>query len=447
MTKDLEYVSGWGGNPKARTRLVIGSTVADLRQVLLAEHEGSRGVIARGLGRSYGDAAQRSGGTTLEIVRSGEPEWVDRSAGVVRSPAGVSIGELIRFADAEGFFVPVTPGTRYVTIGGAIAADIHGKDHHSVGSFGKHVVSFRLLMANGDIVDVDPTSDLELFNATIGGMGLTGIILDADLRLSPVSGNRLDVDLFRTNDLQATMDALTGAETSHRYSVAWVDMAGGGSAMGRGVVTNGNHTDVRDSGQTLREPILGVPPIWRIGLVNKLSVMAFNEVWFRKAPAKPKQVAQSYDSFFYPLDVVRDWNRVYGRGGFLQYQFVLPFRSETLLPRLMGSLATGPSPVALAVLKRFGPESDGYLSFPLAGWTLAADIPIPRAPSHLEARLRSIDEILVSAGGRVYLAKDSRLGADLLPEMYPKLIHFTEVRDRVDPGRLFQSDLAARLRL
>lgn len=446
MIADLQTVSGWGGNPRARTELVRGSTIEELRRALDVAKTASRGLIPRGLGRSYGDAAQRSGGTTLEIELNESPEWIDRARGLVRSPAGVSIGDLIRFADPEGFFVPVTPGTRYVTVGGAIAADIHGKDHHAVGSFGSHLESMRMLLASGEVVEVDRSVDSELFDATVGGMGLTGIVLDADIRLSPVPGNRIQVDLFRTEGLEATMAALTAAESSHRYSVAWVDMAGG-SSLGRGVVTNGKHVEVKERDHPLGKPIVGVPSFWRLGIVNAASVRAFNELWFRKAPRTMRKVVQSYGSFFYPLDTVGDWNRIYGSRGFLQYQFVLPFESEGLLPQIMETLSSGPSPVALAVLKRFGEGSEGYMSFPRAGWTLAADIPIPPAGSRLEALLRSVDEILVPVGGRVYLAKDSRLGWDLLPVMYPELDTFRAVRDRVDPERLFQSDLSERLRI
>jgi decaprenylphospho-beta-D-ribofuranose 2-oxidase len=217
--------------------------------------------------------------------------------------------------------------------------------------------------------------------------------------------------------------------------------------MGRGVVTNGDHTDVSVDAAPLRVPALSVPPIWQMRVVNRLSVRAFNELWFRKAPRDLRQGVQSYDKFFYPLDIVRDWNRLYGRRGFLQYQMVLPFEAEGLLPRLVEQFTSSTCPVSLAVLKRFGPGGTGYLSFPIPGWTLTADIPIPRSPWDLEAMLRSMDESLVEAGGRVYLAKDSRLTAEVVASMYPQLEPFREVRDRIDPDRMFQSDLADRLKL
>lgn len=444
---ETTLLSGWGGNPRARTRLAVGESIESLIEVVTSQVGGGRGMIARGLGRSYGDAAQRSGGTTLEIRLGGMPEWIDRSKGLLRAPSGLSVGELIEFADAAGYFVPVTPGTRHVTVGGAIAADIHGKDHHAVGSFGMHLDRFRMILASGELVEVDRIDDPELFHATIGGMGLTGLIVDAVIRMSAVPGNRIAVDTFRTEDLGSTMEALTDAESWHRFSVAWIDLGRTGPAMGRGVVTNGDHVDADDRSRPLRPPLVSVPSIWRLDVVNKLTVSAFNELWYRKAPGRPRRSVQGYDAFFYPLDAVGDWNRVYGRNGFLQYQFVLPFASETHLHGLAESLATGPSPASFAVLKRFGAGSDGFLSFPAPGWTLAVDIPIPSSPSALEGHLRGIDEALVAAGGRIYLAKDSRLRADLMPAMYPKLELFEKVRRRVDPDQVFQSDLSVRLGL
>jgi len=441
----VKTISGWGGNPKSVTNLVTADGPAQIAEAV-ASAPTDRGLIARGLGRSYGDAAQRAGGTTL-VVRTGrEPTWVDQSKGLLRASASASIGELIRFSDPDGYFIPVTPGTRHVTVGGAIAADIHGKDHHRAGSFGMHIESLRLLLAGGETVEVDRESDRDLFNATVGGMGLTGIILEADIRMIPVPGNRMLVDTFRTADLDVTMTALSASESTHRYSVAWVDLATQGLSMGRGVVTNANHTTSEGSAP-LGETEVSVPSMWCFGIVNRPTVAAFNELWFRKAPGQSRRSAQSYDRFFYPLDMVGDWNRFYGRRGFLQYQFVLPFEAEARLPEISELLATSQFPVSFAVLKRFGEENDGFLSFPTPGWTLAVDIPISSSPHDLENLLRSLDEMIVDNGGRIYLAKDSRLRGDLLSAMYPELGSFLEVRERVDPNRRFQSDLSVRLGL
>jgi decaprenylphospho-beta-D-ribofuranose 2-oxidase len=447
VTDEMQPVTGWGRVPVARTRLIAASTEAEIGRAVSGVSQESRGLIARGLGRSYGDAAQRSGGTTLAIRSEPEFEWIDQSQGKVRCPSGASIGELIGFADGAGFFVPVTPGTRHVTIGGAVAADIHGKNHHRVGTLGQHLLGFRLLTADGALQTVTPESDTELFNATVGGMGLTGVIVDADIQLMAVPGNQMNVDTLRTPNLEATMTALAEGDDSHGYTVAWVDLASRGSSLGRGVVTSGDHASSRADGEPLAPTAFGIPTMWKLNLVNELTVRAFNEAWFRKGPKSTIRSSQDYAHYFYPLDVVRNWNRAYGSRGFLQYQFVLPFEAEHRLRTVIDFLCAPPSLVSFAVLKRFGPGGEGYLSFPRAGWTLAADIPIPKSPPELEAVLRAVDELVVECGGRVYLAKDSRLSADMVGAMYPRLDAFRKTRERVDPNRLFQSDLSVRLGL
>jgi decaprenylphospho-beta-D-ribofuranose 2-oxidase len=265
------------------------------------------------------------------------------------------------------------------------------------------------------------------------------------LQLFRVPGNRILVDTFRTSDLKDTMTALEQADTSHRYSVAWVDLTNQ-AQLGRGVITIGNHTDERGE-EVLGQPIIAVPPFPINGAVNRATVKVFNEMWFRKVSSTPRQSAQSYDKFFYPLDAVSDLNRVYGKRGFLQYQFVLPFESEHLMGDLASMLAQAPSPVSLAVLKRMGEGSGAPLSFPMPGWTLAADMPITASPHELESTLRAVDDVVASRQGRLYLAKDSRMASDLMPAMYPDLERFRTTRDHVDPERLFRSDLSERLGL
>lgn len=407
----------------------------------------SRGVALRGLGRSYGDAAQRSNGTTLRFTDPVGVKWVDRSAHLAKVSASATIADLIEFGETSGHFVPVTPGTKWVTVGGAIAADIHGKDHHAAGSFGHHVERLTIMLPDGSCRTISRDQDHALFAATLGGMGLTGAILDADIRLLPVGGNRILVDTFRTPDLESTMAAMTDAEPRHRYSVAWIDLMATGAHMGRGVVTNGDHTSDRHEGPPLRGSMVGIPSWWNIGVVSGPGVKAFNELWFRKAPLHPTQTMESYDRFFYPLDMVGDWNRLYGRRGFLQYQFVLPFQSENRIPMMVRELSRSGVPIFLAVLKRFGREGDGFLSFPRPGWTLAMDIPIPRDPRPTERLLARLDRQVLDGDGRIYLAKDSRLASDHLAAMYPDLERFRTTRAMVDPYKRLCTDLSARLGL
>lgn len=437
-------LSGWGLTPRARTDLVRAGSEDEIRRLLAKAPD--RGIALRGLGRSYGDAAQRSGGSTVVLRTSNVPRWVDGEPGVARVPSHATFADIIEWADPHGYFVPVTPGTRHVTLAGALAADVHGKDHHVAGSIGSHVVRLRLMLANGDVTVVSLENDPDLFRATIGGMGLTGVILEADLRLIRVPGHQIAVETYRTANLEETMDAMTSS-TSHRYSVAWIDLMARGGAMGRGVVTNGEHTRSAGSTKPLASPRLSVPNRWPFGLVNRPGIRAFNEAWFRRAPARRETTVESYDRFFYPLDMVHRWNLLYGPRGFLQYQFAVPFTGERHIPKIVDRISRSGYPTFLAVLKRFGASGVGYLSFPMPGWTLAMDIPIPSDPRHLEQLLASCDELVLETGGRIYLAKDSRLGARHLGTMYESLDRFREVRDRVDPDRRLRTDLSERVGL
>jgi len=427
--------------------------LVDLDDVRDALTTSPRGVLGRGLGRSYGDGAQNSGGVVVDGTTSVGITAVEPD-GRVTAKAGTSLEQLMEWLVPMGWFVPVTPGTRQVTVGGAIAADIHGKNHHQAGSWCNHVESFRLMVGSGEIVDVSEASDPDLFWATAGGMGLTGVIVDATFRMKPIESSRLVVDTDRASDLDEVMSLMVEGDAAYDYSVAWIDIMTGGTSMGRSVLDRGRFAR-RDElpAKMAGDPLKFVsnsfgtfPPIAPNGLINGLTVRAFNELWFRKAPAKRRDGIQTITQFFHPLDMVAEWNRVYGPNGFLQWQYVVPDEAGEFVRHSLEELSrSGVAPSFLAVLKRMGPGNPGHLSFPSRGWTLAFDAPVGNP--ELNVVLDRLDEKVVEAGGRIYLAKDSRVRAELIPEMYPRLEAWREVRRRVDPDGRFQSDLARRLRL
>ncbi len=433
-------VNGWGRAKPATVALLRPTDVEAVRGAL--SRGANRGLIARGMGRSYGDAAQLEDGIVLDMTPTGAFELDDR-AGTVTAQAGVTLGELLRFVVPRGWMVPVLPGTQHVTVGGAIASDIHGKNHGVAGTFGTYVRGLGVLRADGEEVELTADWGDNLFRATIGGMGLTGVILWARIALRSIAGPLLAVDTDRVAGLDEALAALS--EPGGPYRVAWLDLLS--AIPGRGVVTRADHAERTEIGRPRGDsPVvrakLRVPRRWPSGLLAPSTVRAFNELRFRRTPRRERGRLEAIGSHMFPLDVLSEWPRLYGRNGFLQYQPVVPIGREDVLRTMIERLRRSRVPCYLCVLKDFGPANPAPLSFPIRGWTITLDL--PGAAAGLDALLESFDQLVAGAGGRVYLSKDVRMRADTLAAMYPRLGEWRTARDRADPEGVWRSDLALR---
>jgi decaprenylphospho-beta-D-ribofuranose 2-oxidase len=442
-TTTAQVLTGWGRTAPSRA-LVTGPL--DLRQLSdLIVGAPAGGVLARGAGRSYGDAAQNAGGVVLSPVTASRIE-PDPEHAAVRVSASVTFTELLACLVPLGLFPPVLPGTRHLTVGGAVAADVHGKNQHGDGSISAWIDKIELLDGTGTLRAVRPGTPA--FRATVGGMGLTGVIVSVWLRLLPIRSARLRVTTRRLGDLDALLAAQD--EPGTRYAVSWVDLSATGRSLGRGVLDTGDHLTcpdpVYEAGGLHYHPGRSRPgPALPFCPVTPWSARAFSRLWFRASPAGRASVA-GIPEYFHRLDAVRDWNRTLGPAGFRQYQFVVPLGAEKLLAHVITELQRNRAAAFLGTLKRFGPASGNYLSFPLPGWSLAVDMPAARPDLH--RLLDDLDRRVAGAGGRVYLCKDSRLSRDAFAAMYGgDLGTWRAARAALDPASRFRSDLGRRLGL
>ena len=437
----IEPVSGWGRHPVA-----VG-TVARPERLRLPPD--GRPILPRGLGRSYGDAAvpSASGARVLETVRGDRVLAFDAGSGALTCEAGLALDEILRVFLPRGWFPPVTPGTRFVTVGGCVACDVHGKNHHRDGSFGSFVERLVIEVADGRVVECGPYRERELFLATLGGMGLTGLITEVTLRLQPVESGWMAVETAPVAGLTAMLDGLRDAAKDWQYTVGWIDCLARGAALGRGILMRGRHAGrgAAPAGPPPQPRRLSVPlnaPEW---LLSPVLMRAFNTAYYRSQARHPDGSARivPYHGFFYPLDAIGDWNRLYGRRGFLQYQCVVPRAAGAAVAELLERLAAAGAASFLAVIKDCGPESDAYLSFPLEGTTLALDLPY-RGPA-TEALVHELNAVVIAAGGRVYLAKDAVTRAEDFARMVPRLDQWRRIRDAWDPERRFRSAQSVRV--
>lgn len=440
-------LSGWGRYPRVDCTVARCREDADLSTLL--RRPGS--LIARGNGRAYADCALNPDMTALlrtrDRIRSFDPQ-----TGRLTCDAGVLLSDLLDVFVPRGWFPPVTPGTRLVTIGGMIAADVHGKNHHSVGSFGNTLEGLHLMGADGTVLHCSPTENTDLFRATVGGMGLTGIILDATFCLQPIESAYIRQEILACGSLD---DLMAGFEDSRdwTYSVAWIDGVARGAQLGRGLLMRGEHATLDDlplhkRDIALKRPIphkKSVPFDFPGFALNRFSVSAFNTLYYsRGAMQGGKETLTDLDTYFYPLDAIMNWNRVYGRRGFMQYQCVLPRGEEETLRTMLQTIAADGNASFLAVLKLFGPSSPeaGFLSFPQEGFTLALDFPVRPRVFHL---LDTLDQLIAKVGGHVYLAKDARAKPEAIVAGYPNLGRFRAVRRDTGADARFSSCFSKRV--
>ncbi|MEL7062004.1 MAG: FAD-binding oxidoreductase [Acidobacteriota bacterium] len=428
----MRRLEGWGRFPVVAA---VERRSEDLGRATAGAH------LARGLGRSYGDASlPPAGGVVASTVAADRVLGFDPSVGVLHAEAGLTLGDLERLFWPRGWTSPVLPGTSFVTLGGMVAADVHGKEHHVRGTFGAHVEALRLRLPDGDVIWADRSQETEAFRATLGGMGLTGHILEVRLRLQAIPSAWIEQETERFGDLAALLDGLAAAAGTWPYTMAWIDCLHGGRAMGRGILYRGRWVDPAASPEVAalvaapprRKRSVTLPIEAPPGVLNRWVVAAFNEAYFRRhGPGERRSLAHPED-FLHPLDAVLRWNRGYGRRGFTQYQCVVPTRDGAR--RVLGRLVEAGAASFLCVLKDCGEEGEGLLSFPRPGTSLAVDLPIRRDTPAVVDRLN--DQVLAE-GGRIYLAKDTFSRAADYRAMDPRVDHFLTVRRRLDPqGRL-----------
>ena len=382
-----------------------------------------------GNGRSYGDVCLNHGGAVIDMCGLDRFVAFDPATGVVRCEAGVLLAEILDFAVPQGWFLPVTPGTKFVTVGGAIANDVHGKNHHHAGTFGRHVLGFELVRSDGTRRWCSPAENADWFAATVGGLGLTGLVTVADVALKRIASPGMSVEIVRYPDLDAFFALTAESDRDYEYTVAWVDSMATGRGLGRGLFMRANHA----AAMTLDRPRaprrrLAVPVELPVAAINRATLKAFNWLYYRRGPARRRGVVH-YDPYFYPLDAISDWNRLYGPRGMTQYQCVVPLADGPAAMReLLGRVAATRDASFLSILKKFGDvPSPGTLSFPRPGFTLTLDFPI-RGKETL-ALLDRLDEVVGAAGGAVYPAKDARMSGQSFRRYFPQWRAFARYID------------------
>jgi decaprenylphospho-beta-D-ribofuranose 2-oxidase len=439
-------LAGWGANLRAECRLAEPSTLMETARLL-----DRSGTVARGLGRSYGDCAINAGGQVLGFTHLDRFYAFNEATGTLVCEAGASLESIIEVFAPRGWFPMITPGTKFVTVAGCIANDIHGKAHHAQGCFSNCVDSMTVLLASGEIVTASRDENADLFWATFGGMGLLGVILTATIRLRRIETTYFHQKSIRARNLQEMLDALDATDAEYPYSVATLDVMARGKDLGRGVLTVGDHALRRDLPPNLAADPLATSGRPKVTVPFDLPEFTLNPLSIRIVNAAIQKIQASatpfghYEQFFYPLDKIAEWNRGYGKRGFTQYQFVIPFQSgQAQMRRILTAILSSGELPFLNVLKRMGKESGGTLSFPREGYTFAIDFPVRETTPSL---VRKLDAMVIEAGGRIYLGKDSYTEAASFRTMYPQVEQWLQVKAKYDPDSVFTSNLGRRMGL
>ena len=428
---------GWGRYPKHQADVTYPQTHADCLQTVTSK----KTCIARGLGRSYGDSSLAA--DILETRYLDKFQKFDAITGLLTCDAGVSLADILDVFVPRGWFLPVTPGTRFVSVGGAIASDVHGKNHHHDGTFTMHVTQIEILLGNGEQVVASYVENTDLFHATCGGMGLTGIILSASIQLKAIASSNMIETTFKLPCLRDVLQAFDEHEQA-TYSVAWIDCLAKGDALGRSLLMLGEHADDHILRVAPSKPI-PIPLDMPASLLNQASMKLFNSLYYNKARDNQSTRVVAYDAFFYPLDKLSNWNRLYGKAGFVQYQCVLPKAvGEAGLREVLELVAASGKASFLAVLKVFGESNQNYLSFPMHGYTLALDF---KAEPAVFLLLDTLDQLIVKRGGRHYLCKDARMTESTFKSSYARWQDFEDVRSKYHAFGRFSSHQSKRLGL
>jgi decaprenylphospho-beta-D-ribofuranose 2-oxidase len=428
--------SGWGNYPRQESQTMTPSTAALLREAVNQE----RSIIARGMGRSYGDSANAH----LVLGTSYCNHFIDfdEQTGKLTAESGITLREILTVIVPKGWFLPVTPGTSYVTLGGAIASDVHGKNHHIAGTFGQHVTSLNLALGTGELLNASKRKNSDLFHATCGGMGLTGVIISATIQLIPIQSSFIDQKTIKADCIEAACEAFSDNNNA-TYSVAWIDCLAKGKNLGRSILMLGEHAKKGGLEIKLKEPT-SVPFNTPSALLNRRTMKAFNSAYWHKAKDKRDHTVPIMP-YFYPLDAIGNWNRIYGKSGFLQFHCVIP-KSDGVanMRKLLEEVAKSGEGSFLAVLKQFGKANDNHLSFPTEGYTLALDFKLNASTMQTISR---IEAMVVDMCGRLYLTKDAVMQESTFKATYPNWENFEAVREKYGAIGKFSSAQSKRLGL